>query len=530
VFQLKLMGSPRVGRDGHDTPLALKRGAALLAVLALSPAAVPRAHLTNLLWPDASDATARTRLRRLIYTIEQSLGSELFEVAGDALSLRGDAVQVDVREIVRSARGALAGESRGDAATMQRWVDAAASPLLHGLEFGSDTFDAWLREQRLELERLLARWFAQRGAALQRDGDIEAAIDAVERWLRLDPLSEPAHVRLMELHAALGHAAGVEAAFTRCADALRAEFGSKPGAATEQAYLALRQGLQGQAATAELSALQVRYADTLDGAVAYAMIGDASQTLVIIPGFISHIEIGWEQPEIRRMLLALARRFRIVVFDRRGAGLSERLFRNANAQSAAQDVLTILDHAGIERAWLFGSSEGGPIALHLAAAHPDRVAALVLFGAMARGSWSATHPWALRPEAYDVWVERLLAAWGGPADLATFASSRQNDPAMRLWWARMLRHAASPASVRATLEGLRDVDVCELLPRVRAPTLVLHRRDDCAVRSEWGHYLAGAIAGASHVPLDGADHFWWCGDTERVLAEIDRFADRVGAA
>jgi len=529
VFQLKLMGPPRVDRDGCDAPLALKRGAALLAVLALSPGAVPRAQLVNLLWPDAGDATGRTRLRRLIYTLEATFGGTLFEGAGDALSLRAAALQVDVREVVRVARAALAGEGADSADTVQRCVAAAAAPLLHGLDFGSDTFDAWLREQRQELERLLARWFAQRSVALQREGHLDAAIDAVERWLRIDPLSEPAHVRLMELQATLGHAAGVEAAFTRCADALRAEFGSKPGVATERAYLALRQGLQGHAPAAELSALQVRYADSADGAVAYAMVGDADPALVIIPGFISHIEIGWEQPEIRRMLLVLARRFRIVVFDRRGAGLSERLFRNANAQSAAQDVLTILDHAGVQRAWLFGSSEGGPIALHLAATHPERVMALVLFGAMARGSWSATHPWALRREAYDVWIERLLASWGGPADLATFASSRQHDPALRLWWARMLRHAASPSSIRTTLAGLRDVDVCDLLPRVRAPTLVLHRRDDCAVRAEWGRYLAGAIPGAVHVPLDGADHFWWCGDTERVLAEIDRFAQRVAA-
>lgn len=527
MFQLKLMGSPRIGREGRDTPLALKRGAALLAVLALSPAPVPRAQLVHLLWPDSGDATGRTRLRRLIYTLEDSLGRDLFDSTADALSLRAADVQVDVREMLRIARAAVAGETAGDDAT--HWIDAAWSPLLHGLEFGSDAFDAWLRAQRQEIERLLARWLAQRSVALHRSGDTEAAIDAVERWLQLDALSEPAYVRLMELHAAQGHAAGVEAAFTRCADALRAEFGSKPGAATEQAYLQLRQGLQGRAASDELSALRVRYADTPDGAVAYATIGSASQALVLIPGFISHIEIGWEQPEIRRMLLVLARRFRIVVFDRRGAGLSERLFHNASAQSAAQDVLTILDHAGVQRAWLFGSSEGGPIALHLAATHPQRVAALVLFGAMARGSWSASHPWALRREAYDVWLERLVAAWGGPADLETFASSRRDDPALRLWWARMLRHAASRASIRATLEGLRDVDVCDLLPRVRAPTLVLHRRDDCAVRAEWGRYLAANIPGATHVLLEGTDHFWWCGDTERVLSEIDAFAARLAA-
>ena len=529
MFRLKLMGSPRVVRDGRDTPLTLKRGAALLAVLALSPAPVPRAQLVHLLWPDTGDATGRTRLRRLIYTLEESLGRDLFETAADALSLRTHDVQVDVREIVRLARAAVAGEGVAGAEAATPWLDAAATPLLHGLEFGSDTFDDWLRAQRQELERLLARWLAQHSTTLQRAGDLEAAIDAVERWIALDTLGEPAYVRLMELHAAQGHAAGVEAAFTRCADALRAEFGSKPGATTEKAYLELRQGLQGRAASGELSTLRVRYADTADGAVAYASIGEAGETLVIIPGFISHIEIGWEQPEIRRMLLVLARRFRVIVFDRRGAGLSERLFRNASAQSAAQDVLTILDDAGVRRAWLFGSSEGGPIALHLAATHPQRVAALVLFGAMARGSWSESHPWALRHEAYDVWMERLIAAWGGPADLGTFAPSRQSDPALRLWWARMLRHAASPASIRATLQALRDVDVCALLPQVRAPTLVLHRSDDCAVRAEWGPYLAGAIPGARHVALPGTDHFWWCGDSDRVLREIEAFAARVSA-
>jgi pimeloyl-ACP methyl ester carboxylesterase len=185
--------------------------------------------------------------------------------------------------------------------------------------------------------------------------------------------------------------------------------------------------------------------------------------------------------------------------------------------------LTLLDHAGITKAWLFGSTEGGAVAMQLAARRPDRVQGLLLYGTTARGSWAEDHPWALTPAAFDRWLQRLLADWGGPTSLETFAPSAQLDPALRAWWARLLRHAASPASMGLTLSGLRDLDVRSQLPGIVVPTLVMHRRGDRAVRFEAGADLAQRLPGAQFLPLDGDDHFWWCGDTAALLDAVHAF-------
>jgi pimeloyl-ACP methyl ester carboxylesterase len=149
---------------------------------------------------------------------------------------------------------------------------------------------------------------------------------------------------------------------------------------------------------------------------------------------------------------------------------------------------------------------------------------------MARGSRADDYPWALQAQGFDAWMRNLVAGWGGPADLETFAPSLQQDPWTRAWWARLLRHSASPASLRAVLAGLRDADVRSLLPAVRCPTLVMHRRADRAVRFEAGKHLASVIPGARFVPLDGSCHWWWVEGPDSVADEILRFTDMATPA
>ncbi len=526
----RFFGAPKILVGESDARVALKRGVALLAYLAHCKGAAPRGHLAPLLWPDVDDATGRTRLRRLVYNLEDALGRELFDAAGDTLALRAGCASIDTLEFARFARTIVSGSGDGTLSLPQieAWAERAAAPLLHGLSFDSVAFDDWVRAQRIDHEHLLGRLLTHLAGMQRARGDLAAAVRSAEKLLRLDVYCEPAYVMLMRLHAAQGNAAGVEASFMRCADALRGEFGSKPGARTEQAYLDIRQGLQ-QAPTVSAAAeepLRVRFAESGFGTVAYATVGHLPQAIVIMAGFVSHIEIAWDQPDLRRFLQTLAERFTVIVFDRRGVGLSERLDANCTAEAAAEDVRAILDHAGIAKAWLFGCSEGGPSALRLAADHAARVQGIVLFGAMARGCWAPDYPWALPREAFDVWMERLIAGWGGPADIETFAPSVQRDPAMRAWWARVLRHACSPATLRVTLNGLRDLDVRALLPKIAVPTLVMYRRGDRTVRFGAGEHLAARIPGARLLPLEGSDHWWWCGDTDSVLQAVGRFVDK----
>ena len=530
TLALRLLGEPAFVASARCVPIALQRGAALLALLATSMGALPREQLVALLWPDADAGVARARLRRLVYRLEALAGRALFDARADRIALRRDGLRIDLAEFQRAARAAVAGVAEPAGAALDAvevWVAHAAQPLLDGVAFGSPTFDDWLHGQRQEQRHLLARLLSWLGGRRLEAGDPAAAGAVAQRLLALDPFDEPAHVLAMRAAAALGNAAGVEAAYLQCAEALRAEFGTRPGPQTEEAYVrlidALRRPTGAAAANAPVPA--IRFAETPGGTVAYATLGDAPEALVVIGGFVSHIEIGWEQPALRAFLTALARRFTVVLFDRRGVGLSERLGASGTVEAAAQDVRAILDAAGIDRAWLFGASEGGPIALRLAADQPGRTRGVMLFDALAKGARSDDHPWALRERDFDTWLDRLLAGWGGPAGIDTFAPTQQHDAALRAWWSRMLRHATSPQSLRIVLQGLRTVDVRPLLGRLAMPVLVMHRRGDRAVWFGAGEYLARGIPGARFVALEGDAHWWWCGDADAVRRAIVDFAD-----
>lgn len=527
TLELRIFGVPTLWVEGRETRLPLKRASALIGFLAFNAAPVPRAHLAGLLWPDADEAQARTRLRRLIYTIEQIVGRRIFLSDADSVSLAAQSVEIDALEFARFTRSALAMATLDEVTLAQarQWVECARRPLMQGIDFDSDLFEDWLKATSIEHEHLLARLLDRLIEALGKQGEFTSALELAEALIALDVYREPSYVLLMQLHALQGHGAGVEATFVRCAEALRAEFGIKPSPDTERAYLRTAKQLA-LLSSDRVERLQVRFAESELGPVAYTMLGKSDTALVIAPGFVFHIEIALEHQPFRAFIETLAQRFRVIVFDRRGVGLSERLRATGTPEAMAADIVAILDHAGIARAWLFGSSEGGLGAMRLAADRPDRVAGLCLFGSLARGSAAPDYPWALPPAAYDVWLHRLVAGWGGPVGIETFAPSEKDDPALHAWWARLVRHAASPGGLQTILGGLRDADLRADLSRISVPTLVMHRRGDRAVRFEAGEHLASNIPGAVWHPLEGVDHFWFCGDSASVIAAILNFVTR----
>jgi len=525
TLELQVFGVPKAVVQGLEARLPLKRAIALLAYLGFNTGPVPRSHVAALLWPDADAALGRTRLRRLVYTIEDALGGRVHSSDNDALTLTPKAIEIDALRFTQFARRAVAAATFDDhtVAEARLWVERARRPLLQGIAFGSETFDDWLKAASIEHEHLLARLIERLIDALGRRSEFATALELAEVLVALDAYREPSYVLLMQLHARQGHAAGVEATYTRCAELLRAEFGIRPGPQTESAYLRMTEDLK-RLMGHQLAWPRVRYAEGGHGAVAYATLGSGDRTLVIAPGFVCHIEIALEHPPLRACIEALAAHFQVILFDRRGVGLSERLRATSTPAAMAADIAAILDHAGVARAWLFGSSEGGLGAMRLAVDHPDRVQGLCLFGSLARGSAAPDYPWALPAAAYDVWLRRLIAAWGGPAGIETFAPSEKDDPALRAWWARLLRHAATPGGLETILGGLRDADLRADLGRIGVPTLVMHRRGDRAVRFEAGEHLAQNIPGALWQPLEGVDHFWWCGDSAPVMQAIMEFA------
>ena len=225
----------------------------------------------------------------------------------------------------------------------------------------------------------------------------------------------------------------------------------------------------------------------------------------------------------RAFLSSLVEIGRLILFDRRGIGLSDRVGITPSVDATSQDIGTVLDAVGSRRVVLLGASEGGPACIKFAADRPDRVAGLILFASLAKGSATPDYPYALQASQYDTWLQQLVAVWGGPAGIETFAPSLSGDPQARAWWAGLLRAASSPGAIKGVLEALRDTDVRYLLGRISAPTLVLHRRGDRAVRIGAGRHLASHIPHARFVELDGGDHWIFAGDQQAVLASVRQF-------
>jgi pimeloyl-ACP methyl ester carboxylesterase/DNA-binding SARP family transcriptional activator len=527
ALELQVFGVPTAVVQGREGRLPLKRAVALLAYLAFNTGSVPRAHLATMLWPEADEVKGRTRLRRLVYTIEDAVGAKLLSSDNDGLALDAPSVEIDALRFAQFARRAVATVTFDEKTLIEarEWIVCARRPLMQGIAFGSEIFDDWLKAASIEHEHLLARLLERLIDALGRRSEFASALDLAEVLVALDVYREPSYVLLMQLHALQGHSAGVEAAYMRCAEVLRAEFGIPPGPSTERAYLRMTEDLK-RLSSNRVERPRVRFAEGGLGAVAYTTLGAGEQTLVISPGFVSHIEIALEHPPLRALVEALADRFQVIIFDRRGVGLSERLRATSTPVAMAADIAAILDHAGVPRAWLFGLSEGGLGAMRLAVDRADRVQGLCLFGALARGSAAPDYPWALPTHAYDIWLQRLVAGWGGPVGIETFAPSEKDDPALRAWWARIVRHAVSPGGLETILGGLRDADMRADLDRIGVPTLVMHRRGDRAVRFAAGEHLAHQIPGAVWHPLEGVDHFWWCGDGASVVQAILEFTAR----
>jgi pimeloyl-ACP methyl ester carboxylesterase/DNA-binding SARP family transcriptional activator len=527
ALELQVFGAPVTFVQGRETRLPLKRAVALLAYLAFNKGPVPRAHLAAVLWPDAAEAQARARLRRLVYTTEEAMGGRIFSSENDCLALMAQTVQVDALQFTDFARRAVAAATLDENTLTEacQWAVRARRPLMQGIAFGSDILDDWLKAVSIEHDHLVARLLERLIDVLGKRSDLAPALDLAEALIALDVYREPSYVLLMQLHARQGHSAGVEASYTRCADVLRAEFGIRPGPQTEQAYLRLTEDLK-RLSSNGVERTNVRFAEGPLGVVAYTTLGAGEQTMVISPGFVCHIEIALEHPSFRAFVEALAERFQVIIFDRRGVGLSERLGATSTPAAMAADIAAILDHAGVPRAWLFGSSEGGLGVMRLAIDQPDRVQGLCLFGSLARGSAAPDYPWVLSASAYGVWLKRLIAGWGGPVGIETFAPTEMDDPVLRAWWARIVRHGVSPGGLETILGGLRDADMRADLGRIGVPTLVMHRRGDRAVRFEAGEHLAQNIPGAVWHPMEGADHFWWCGDSEPVIQAILKFAAR----
>jgi pimeloyl-ACP methyl ester carboxylesterase len=270
----------------------------------------------------------------------------------------------------------------------------------------------------------------------------------------------------------------------------------------------------------------VHYAKSGGVNIAFAVTGEGPD-LVVAPGFISHLDIMWEEPSVLHFYSRLASFRRVVTFDKRGTGLSDPVMQAPTLEESVDDLRAVMDAAGCDQADLVGVSEGGTMAMLMAASHPDRVKALVLFGTFSRLLEAPDYPLGVTKEQLSALVEVSAKGWGEGIGLGAWAPSMRDDADLRRWWARLQRVAASPGMVRNIFALYPKLDIRDVLPAIKVPTLVLHRRDDRMVRLEMGRYLAGRIPEAKFVELDGADHLFFVGDADMLLDEVEEFLTGV---
>jgi len=275
-----------------------------------------------------------------------------------------------------------------------------------------------------------------------------------------------------------------------------------------------------------------RYAKAGELSIAYQVVGEGPFDLLWIPGWVSNVELAWEEPLLAHFFERLARFSRLILFDKRGTGLSDRVPTDElpALDERLDDVVAVLDAVGSERAALLSHSEGGNLALLFAATFPDRTIALVTAGIYAKRLWSEDYPWAPTPEEREIEIGRVEHEWGTNMDVAHYAPTVAGDEGFARRLATYFRRSASPGAAAALLRMNTRIDVRSVLPTIRVPTLVLHRVDDRDTNVEEGRWIASRIPGARFVELPGDDHLPWVGDTDGLLDVVEEFLTGVRPA
>jgi DNA-binding winged helix-turn-helix (wHTH) protein/pimeloyl-ACP methyl ester carboxylesterase len=267
----------------------------------------------------------------------------------------------------------------------------------------------------------------------------------------------------------------------------------------------------------------VHYAASGDIRIAYQVIGDGPNDLIYVPGWVSHLDYGWEAPLVADFYRQLASFSRLILFDKRGTGLSDRAYGLPTIEQRMDDVRAVLDAAGSRKAAILAMSEGGGMAISFAAAFPERTSALMLFGVFAKREWSPDYPWAPTREARQLYYDDLERNWGGPLGIENIAPGLSTDDRFRSWWATYQRRSASPAAALALARMNTQIDVRHLLPSIAAPTLVMHRINDRETHIDEAHYIASRVPSASLLELPGDDHLIYAGRQTDVIEPVRQF-------
>ena len=453
-------------------------------------------------------------------------------------------VWVDVEEATQAIETAREAARNVTWSSALEHAQAALALLRPGFLPGQE--GEWAQDERREHEELeleALEWTARSGLALG-GAELATAQRAARELVSRSPYRETGHRLLMEALAATGNVAEALQVYDELRCLLRDELGVGPAAelqALHQRLLAgksgavpagadrpVRQPVRRVVHAGVAAAAPTRYARNGEISLAYQVLGDGPTTLLLVTGWVLPMEAIWEDPAYARFVERLASSFRVILWDKRGTGLSDRVAvdRLPTLEERMDDIRAVLDAGGAERAAVVGMSEGSLLSALFAAAHPERTQSLVLYGGWGVTIGDESYPGMPGRGRFDEFADDVQRSWDDMGSfLALWAPTHEHDPVMRDWWTRALHRGASPASAVAWLRMISAFDIRGVVGAIHTPTLVLHRSGDKMIVVENGRWLARNIPGAEYVELPGDDHLWWLGDQDALLDELERFLD-----
>ncbi len=511
MLRLWLLGPLRLEVDGVEVaPPSSRRARLLLAMLALERRPHSREALAAALWPDVLDESARVSLRTALVRLRSAIGPEadrFLDASRDRLALAGpDLVWTDVGELDRRLRA-------GD---VEAALELSGEELLTGLE------DDWVYERRDELRQRLSDALGRRAGELEAAGELQAAGRLTRRQTKLDPLAEEPHRELIRRLAASGDRAAALAAYEKLANRLREQLRTVPSPATRELAEAVRSGGPG-AERSTVGTPQTRYSKSGEVSIAYQVVGSGPLDLVFVTGAVSHLDLQWTNRAWAKFLSQLASFSRLIMFDKRGTGLSDPVSEPPTFDEHMDDVRAVMDAAGSERAAALGYSDGGPIAALFAATHPERTHALILWDTYATPILDADD----QPGGEHWLTFRRLALdafdhWGEGRFLHAVAPTVAANPEIRRRYGLYERAALSPAMAHALWEANERSDIRPVLPTIHVPTLVIDFADS-VIPGQGGRYLAERIPSARFVEFEGRDHLPLTGEVPGVADAVEEF-------
>lgn len=529
-MQIRVLGPIEAEHDGRQLGLGGPRQRLVLAVLSVhANETVSTDRIVEDVWLDAPPATAHRTIQAYVATLRRVLepcrpGTLTARRSGYVIDLDRETLDsLQFEGLVQEGRALASSDPQAAIGFLRE-----AEGLWRGEVYGDLVGQPALAPEVTRLNELRMAAIEARIDAQLALGQHAFAIPELEALVDLNPLREGLRAQLMTALYRSGRQAEALRVYQRTRHVLGEELGIEPSRELqrlEELILLQDAGLAGSTKRETPIVPVVRYATAADGvSIAHYTVGSGENDLVYVPGWVSNIETIWEHELPSRFLRGLGSLSRLICFDKRGTGLSDRVPVSdlPDLPTRADDVRTVLDAVGSERAVLFGVSEGGPMAAWFAATHPDRCRALVLYGAYAARTPSEDYPWAPSAGTRARWLEFIEKEWGAEVDLRTMAPSVQADESFREFWSRYLRSGASPSAAVALGQMNSTVDIRHIAGSVNVPTLVLHRLGDRDAPIEGSRWLADHIPNAHLVEFDGNDHLPWV-NSDEILESIRSF-------